>query len=52
LHDALKGGTCAWRTMSRSELEKYKADVERWQVEGEVIGKPRKKCSDADTSCK
>lgn len=36
----------------RSELEKYKVDIERWQVEGEVIRKPRKKRSDTGTSCK
>ncbi|KAG1906114.1 uncharacterized protein F5891DRAFT_911163, partial [Suillus fuscotomentosus] len=52
LHDALKGGTCAWRTMLWSELEKYKADIERRQVEGEVIRKPHKKRSDVGTSRK
>ncbi|KAG1733255.1 hypothetical protein EDD22DRAFT_830056 [Suillus occidentalis] len=52
LRNALKAGTCAWRTMSRSELEKYKADVERRQIAGEVIGKPCKKRSDAGTSHK
>ncbi|KAG2083167.1 uncharacterized protein F5147DRAFT_660248 [Suillus discolor] len=35
-----------------SELDNYKTDVERRQVADEVIGKPRKKRSDASTSQK
>ncbi|KAG2078170.1 hypothetical protein BDR04DRAFT_1087902 [Suillus decipiens] len=50
--DALKAGTCAWMTMSRSELQKYEVDVERQEVAGEVVEKLRKKRSDSSTSHK
>ncbi|KAG2149242.1 hypothetical protein DEU56DRAFT_908942 [Suillus clintonianus] len=52
LRDALKAGTCAWKRLTKTELEKYKEDLERRRAAGEMVGKPRKKRSDSGTSCK
>ncbi|KAG0694015.1 hypothetical protein DFH29DRAFT_815774 [Suillus ampliporus] len=52
LHDALKAGTCAWKRLTETELEKYKEDLERHWAAGETVGKPRKKRSDLGTSRK
>ncbi|KAG1770789.1 hypothetical protein EV702DRAFT_1202260 [Suillus placidus] len=38
--------------LTKTELEKYKEDLERHQAAGEAVGKPRKKCSDSGTSRK
>ncbi|KAG0708394.1 hypothetical protein DFH29DRAFT_1065763 [Suillus ampliporus] len=52
LCDALKAGTCAWKRLTKTELEKYKEDLERRRAAGETVGKPRKKHSDSGTSRK
>ncbi|KAG1738869.1 uncharacterized protein EDB91DRAFT_1054381 [Suillus paluster] len=52
LRDALKAGTCAWKRLTKTELEKYKEDLERRRAAGETVGKPRKKRSNSGTSRK
>ncbi|KAG0695697.1 hypothetical protein DFH29DRAFT_806240, partial [Suillus ampliporus] len=52
LCDALKTGRCAWQKMSAAEVDKYKANIDKRQAAGEVVGKPRKKRSDAGKSRK
>ncbi|KAG1724202.1 uncharacterized protein EDB91DRAFT_1255338 [Suillus paluster] len=52
LCDALKAGTCAWKRLTKTELEKYKEDLERRRAAGETVGKPRKKSSNSGTSHK
>ncbi|KAI5990511.1 hypothetical protein EDD15DRAFT_2170299, partial [Pisolithus albus] len=45
LHDALKAGTCHWAYMTRQQLELYQDQLKEQQSTSEVVGKPRKKCS-------
>ncbi|KAI6167585.1 hypothetical protein EDD17DRAFT_1750942 [Pisolithus thermaeus] len=47
LRDALKAGTCHWAYMSRQQLEQYQDQLNEQRSAGEVVGKPRKKRSDA-----
>ncbi|KAG2336450.1 hypothetical protein BDR05DRAFT_864917, partial [Suillus weaverae] len=35
LRDALKAGTCAWKRLTKTELEKYKEDLEQRRAAGE-----------------
>ncbi|KAG1734414.1 uncharacterized protein EDB91DRAFT_1250925 [Suillus paluster] len=52
LRDALKARTCAWKRLTKTELEKYKEDLERRRAAGETVGKPHKKRSDSGKSRK
>ena len=47
LQDALRGGSCFWKKMSKSELELFIADLDARRTAGETVCKPRKKRSDA-----
>jgi hypothetical protein len=47
LHDAWKTGACKWVRLTQAELDAHTASIETWQKNGEVIGKQRKKRSDA-----
>jgi hypothetical protein len=52
LRDALKDGSCHWFRMSPRQREDYSAHLAARRKKGEVIGKPRKKRSDAGVQCK
>jgi hypothetical protein len=47
LRNALKDGSCHWFRMSPRQREEYSALLTARRKKGEVIGKPRKKRSDA-----
>ncbi|KAI5999941.1 hypothetical protein EDD15DRAFT_2160115, partial [Pisolithus albus] len=47
LRDALKAGTCRWAYMSRQNLEQFQDQLKERRGAGELVGKPRKKRSDA-----
>ena len=47
LRDALRGGSCFWKKMSKSELEMFITDLDARRAAGETVRKPRKKRSDA-----
>ncbi|KAG1856397.1 hypothetical protein DFJ58DRAFT_727236 [Suillus subalutaceus] len=47
LRDALKARTCYWTVLSPAEIKAHTAELETRRSAGEVIRKPRKKCSDA-----
>jgi hypothetical protein len=47
LHDAWKVGACKWVRLTQAELDAHAASIEAWQKSGKVVGKPRKKRSDA-----
>ncbi|KAI5999603.1 hypothetical protein EDD15DRAFT_2193646 [Pisolithus albus] len=47
LRDALKAGTCRWVYMSRQQCEQFQDQLKERRTAGEVVGKPRKKRSDA-----
>ncbi|KAI6105929.1 hypothetical protein EDD16DRAFT_1491585, partial [Pisolithus croceorrhizus] len=47
LCDALKAGTCRWAYMSRQQCVQYQDQLKERRSAGELIGKPRKKRSDA-----
>ncbi|KAI5991916.1 hypothetical protein EDD15DRAFT_2168808 [Pisolithus albus] len=47
LRDALKAGTCRWAYMSRQQCEQHRDQLKERRSAGEVVGKPRKKHSDA-----
>ncbi|KAI5985268.1 hypothetical protein EDD15DRAFT_2130617, partial [Pisolithus albus] len=47
LHDALKAGMCHWAYMSRQHLEQFQDQLKERRSAGELIGKPRKRRSDA-----
>ncbi|KAI5997575.1 hypothetical protein EDD15DRAFT_2162758, partial [Pisolithus albus] len=47
LHDTLKAGTCRWAYMSRQQCVQYQDQLKERRSTGELVGKPRKKCSDA-----
>jgi hypothetical protein len=47
LRDAWKTGACKWVRLTQAELDTHSASIEARQMNGEVVGKPRKKRSDA-----
>ncbi|KAI6023192.1 hypothetical protein BKA83DRAFT_4493325 [Pisolithus microcarpus] len=47
LRDTLKAGTCRWAYMSRQQCVQYQDQLKERRSAGELVGKPRKKCSDA-----
>jgi len=47
LRDAWKAGACKWVRLTQAELDAHAASIEARQKSGEVVGKPRKKRSDA-----
>ena len=47
LHDAWKTGACKWVWLTQAELDTHMASIEARQKSGKVVGKPRKKRSDA-----
>ncbi|KAI6022454.1 hypothetical protein BKA83DRAFT_100747 [Pisolithus microcarpus] len=47
LRDALKAGTCRWAYMSRQQCVQYQDQLKERRSAGELVGKPRKKRSDA-----
>jgi hypothetical protein len=46
LHDALVCGACFWMRLSEGEMTQHKADIEKRESMGEVVGKKRKERSD------
>lgn len=47
LRDALKCGECKWKQLTSAELKAHADGIKKRQTEGQVVGKPRKKRSDA-----
>jgi hypothetical protein len=47
LRDAWKTGACKWVRLTQGELDAHAASIEAREKNGEVVGKPRKKRSDA-----
>jgi len=47
LRDAWKSGACKWVRLTQAELDTYAVSLDERQKNGEVVGKPRKKRSDA-----
>ncbi|KAG2109481.1 hypothetical protein DEU56DRAFT_750013, partial [Suillus clintonianus] len=47
LRDALKARTCYWTVLSPAELKAHASELDTQRSAGEVVRKPRKKCSDA-----
>ena len=47
LRDAWKMGACKWVRLTQADLDAHAASIEARQKNGEVVGKPRKKRSDA-----
>jgi hypothetical protein len=47
LRDALKSGECHWVKLTARQIEEHQAEVGRRETEGETVGRPRKKRSDA-----
>jgi hypothetical protein len=47
LRDAWKTGACKWVRLTQTELDAHSASIEVREKNGEVVGKPRKKRSDA-----
>ncbi|KIM88301.1 hypothetical protein PILCRDRAFT_85516 [Piloderma croceum F 1598] len=47
LHDALKSGECHWIKLTTRQIDDHRGELENCEAEGEMIGKPRKKRSDA-----
>jgi hypothetical protein len=47
LRDAWKSGACKWVRLTQAELDGHAASIEARQKSGEVVGKQRKKRSDA-----
>jgi hypothetical protein len=47
LRNALKSGECRWKKLTTSEVEAHADDIEARRANGEVVGKQRKKRSDA-----
>ncbi|KAG1752816.1 hypothetical protein EDB19DRAFT_1627578 [Suillus lakei] len=52
IHDALKARTCYWTTLTPAEVKTHTTNLNERRSAGEVVKKPRKKCSDAGTSRK
>jgi hypothetical protein len=47
LRNALRSGECKWVRLSQAELDAHAEGLEVRRKDGEVVGKPRKKRSDA-----
>jgi hypothetical protein len=47
LWDALKARTCYWTVLSPAEVKAHASELDTRCSAGEVVWKPRKKCSDA-----
>ena len=47
LYDALKSGECHWIKLTTRKIDDHYGELENHEAEGEMIGKPRKKHSDA-----
>jgi hypothetical protein len=47
LRDALKDGTCRWKSINEEERKKWWAEYERQVEEGEIVEKGRRRRSDA-----
>jgi hypothetical protein len=47
LHDALMSGECHWIKLTTRQVDDHRKELENCEAEGETIGKPRKKRSDA-----
>ena len=47
LRNALKSGECRWKKLTATEVQAHDNEIEARRAKGEVIGKPRKKRSDA-----
>ncbi|KAJ7748847.1 hypothetical protein B0H14DRAFT_2541512 [Mycena olivaceomarginata] len=47
LRDALKDGTCRWKSINEEERKKWRAEYERQVEEGEIVEKGRRRRSDA-----
>lgn len=47
LRDAWKSGACKWVRLTAAELNIHAASLEEQENDGEAVGKPRKKRSDA-----
>ncbi|KAJ7301443.1 hypothetical protein DFH08DRAFT_619753, partial [Mycena albidolilacea] len=47
LRDALKDGTCRWKSINEEERKKWRAEYERQVEEGEIVEKGRRHRSDA-----
>lgn len=47
LRTALKAGDCKWVRLTQAEVDAHAKDIDARRGEGEVVGKPRKKRSDA-----
>lgn len=47
LRNALRSGECKWVRLSQAELDAHAEDLEACCKDGKVVGKPRKKRSDA-----
>jgi|ERR1700736_628596 len=47
LRDALKTGECHWIKLTTRQIEDHRTQIEGREAEGETVGRPRKKRSDA-----
>ena len=47
LRDALKSGECHWIKLTTRQIDDHRRELENREAEGETIGKPRKRRSDA-----
>jgi hypothetical protein len=47
LQDALKSGECHWIKLTARQIDDHRAEVEQREKEGETVGWPRKRHSDA-----
>ena len=52
LRDCLKSGQCHWVKLTQSQVDEHMADMQNRRDAGEIIGKQRKKRSDAGTTRK
>jgi hypothetical protein len=52
LRDDLKSGACHWIKLTKTQLDVHRADLEERREQGEIVGRQRKKWSDAGTSQK
>jgi hypothetical protein len=52
LHEALKARTCYWTTLTPAEVKAHTVNLNERRSAGEIVKQPRKKRSDAGTSCK
>jgi len=47
LHNALKSGECKWKQLTATEVKAHADELDARRAGGEVVGKPRKRRSDA-----